>query len=64
MWERKNCTHSNYRIPTSLDLCEGHFYGDGDVDGSYWAELAVNPDLLDLSIFVIEYGANQSVTGG
>ena len=39
-----------------IDLWEGDFEPDGDVDGSDLTELVANPALLDLSTFAGEFG--------
>ena len=38
------------------DVCEFDFDGDKDVDGSDLAEFIADPDLLDLSVFAVEFG--------
>ncbi|MCP4369461.1 MAG: RHS repeat-associated core domain-containing protein, partial [Deltaproteobacteria bacterium] len=51
-------------LMASVEILAGDFDGDGVIDGADLAELANNPDLMDLSIFSANFGKENSSSSG
>lgn len=50
-------------LSSEIELWEGDFDKDGDVDGSDLAALAADPSLMDLSAFAANFGKSNKSNG-